>query len=297
MPPYAHKSPQDLGSFPITNVVFNIMLALLAMGLFGLLLLHTAKLTNIIRENMTIQAYLHKDISEHTSIHISQLLGGKDFVLKKNGHPQIAFVSKEDAAEAFIQKTGENFLHVLNENPLLDAYIINIDPKYQGQKNLQAIKCELEAINGIFEVEYLENLTAIINKNIAHAGIVLSIFTIILLLVVSVLINNTIKLAIYSQRFLIRSMHLVGATAQFIRKPFLARAILIGLLAGIIADFSLVSLFHYANLHLPSLTQLQEPSRIFMLLAIMPVLGICISFMGTYQAVNKYLYISLDELY
>ena len=297
MAQYAHKGKGKLGSFPITNVVFSTMLALFVVGLFGLMLLHTARLTGIIQENVTIQVYLNKNISENEGIRISQLLSKQDFVLKKEGKAQLVFLTKEEAAQAFTKETGASFLQVLDENPLRDAYIVSIDPKYQDSTHLQAIKRDIEAISGVFEVDYMENLVASINKNIAQVGLVLGVFAIILLLVVIVLINNTIKLATYSQRFLIRSMNLVGATAAFIRRPFLARAILIGLLAGTIANVLLLSLLHYANLHIESLSKLQEPVRIFMLLGFIPVLGVLISFMGTYQAINKYLRISLDDLY
>ena len=297
MAQYARQGKSKLGSFPITNVVFSTMLALLVVGLFALLLLHTAKLTSIIQENVTIQVYLHKNISANESIRISQLLSKQDFVLKRNGYAQLVFTAKEEAAQAFTQETGENFLQVLNENPLRDVYIVSVDPSYQSSAQLRAIKRDIEAMRGVFEVNYIENLVASISKNIARAGLVLGILAIILLLGVIVLINNTIRLAIYSQRFLIRSMTLIGATAAFIRRPFLARAVLIGLLAGTIADVFLLSLLHYANLQIEALTKLQEPSRIFMLLGFIPVLGGFVSFMGTYRAVNKYLRVSLDELY
>lgn len=297
MAQYARQGKSKLGSFPITNVVFSTMLALLVVGLFALLLLHTARLTSIIQENVTIQVYLHKNISANESIRISQLLSKQDFVLKRNGYAQLVFTAKEEAAQAFTQETGENFLQVLNENPLRDVYIVSVAPSYQSSAQLQAIKRDIEAMRGVFEVDYIENLVASISKHIARAGVVLGVLAVILLLGVIVLINNTIRLAIYSQRFLIRSMTLIGATAAFIRRPFLARAVLIGLLAGTIADVFLLSLLHYANLQIEALSKLQEPSSIFMLLGFIPVLGGFVSCMGTYRAVNKYLRVSLDELY
>jgi len=281
----------------MVNVVFSTMLALLVVGLFGFLMLHAAKLTAIIRENVKIQIYLHKNISESESIRISQLLNKKDFVLKKNGHAQIEFLSKEEAAQEFTKATGESFLQVLDENPLRDVYVVNVAPSYQGRQHLQAIKREVEAISGVFEVDYVAGFVASVNRNIARLGAVLAFFSVILLIVVSVLINNTIKLAVYSQRFLVRSMHLVGATAAFIRRPFLGRAVLIGLIAGTIANILLVLLLSAANRHIEALVKLQEPIQIFMLLGLILVLGVLISFMGTYRAINKYLNMSLDDLY
>jgi cell division transport system permease protein len=291
------KSKSKLGSFPTTNVLFTTMLALFVVGLFGLLLLHAARLTNIIQENVTIQVYLHKSLSENEIIRINQLLSKQDFVLKIQDIPQIRFLSKEKAAKEFTKETGENFLQVLDENPLRDTYVLHIDPQFQHKEDLQAIKHNIEAINGVFEVDYMENLVASIHKNIARVGLILGIFAAILLLVVVVLINNTIKLATYSQRFLIRSMNLVGATDSFIRRPFLARAILIGLLAGTMANVLLLTLLYYANLQIESLAKLQQPIKIFMLLGFIPMLGSLITLLGTYQATNRYLRISLEDLY
>ncbi len=294
---YKHERQSKLGSYPIINMVFSTMLALLVVGLFGLLMLHAARLTDIIKGNVKIQIYLHKNISESESIRISQLLSKKDFVLKKNGHAQLKFLAKEDAAQEFTKATGESFLQVLDENPLRDVYVINVAPSHQGQQQLQAIKHEIEAMSGVFEVDYVAGFVASVNRNIARLGTVLVAFSVILLIVVSVLINNTIKLAVYSQRFLVRSMHLVGATAAFIRRPFLGRAVLIGFIASTIANILLVLLLYAANQQIEALAKLQEPIRIFMLLGLILVLGVFISFMGTYRAINKYLNMSLDDLY
>ena len=297
MTQYEHRGQGKLGSYPIINVAFSTMLALLVVGLFGLLLLHAARLSSVIKENVTMQVYLHKNVSESESVRISQLLSQQNFVLQKNGHAQLQFLAKEDAAQAFIKETGESFLQVLDENPLRDVYVVSIAPNYQDQAQLQAIKSKVEAISGVFEVDYVEGFAASVNRNIARLGTVLATFAVILLIVVSVLINSTIKLAVYSQRFLIRSMNLVGATAAFIRRPFLARAVLIGLIAGTVANILLLLLLHYANRQLEALVKLQEPVRIFMLLGLILVLGVCISFIGTYRAINKYLNMALDDLY
>ena len=294
---YQHKGQGRLGSYPILNVAFSTMLALFVVGLFGLLLLHAARLTEVIKENVNVQVYLHKNVSESESIRLSQLLSKQAFVLKKHGHAQLKFISKEEAAKAFTKATGEAFSQVLDENPLRDVYVVSIAPGYQNQAQLLAIKKDVEAISGVFEVDYVAGFVASINRNIARVGTVLGVFAAILLLVVSVLINSTIKLAIYSQRFLIRSMTLVGATAAFIRRPFVARAVLIGLVAGTVADVLLLLLLRCANRQVEVLVKLQEPIFIFMLLGLMLVLGVFISFVGTYRAVNKYLDMSLDDLY
>lgn len=294
---YRRNIRRNLGSHPVISVVFSTTLALFVVGLLGLLLLHAASFVTLIKENVRMQVYLHKNIAESEIVHINQLLSSKDFVLKKDGRTQLRFLSKEEAAKEFIQATKEDFLQVLDENPLRDAYVIGIAPNYQAAQTLQTIKHELEAINGIFEVDYAADFVSSLNHHITRLGSILATFSMVLLAIVGILINNTIRLAVYSQRFLVRSMYLVGATAFFIKKPFLIRATLTGLMAGTIASIFLVLSLHTANKYIESLVSLQDPFRIFMLVGLLLALGISISLIGTYRAVDKYLNMSLDDLY
>lgn len=292
-----HKSQRKLGSYPTIHIILGIMLALLVVGLLGLFMLHANRLTSMIRENVNIQVYLHKHITESEIVYIEQLLRQKGFVQKQDGHAQLKFVSKEEVAQDFTDVTGEDFLQVLDENPLRDFFSVCIAPDYQYNEQLQAIKQDLEAIRGVFEVDYMVDLITSVSHNMTRVGAILTIFSFILLLVVIVLINNTIKLAIYAQRFLIRSMHLVGATASFIRRPFLMRAILMGAMAATMANILLVSALHFANQQIDVLVKIQEPMRIFMLLGSILVLGVLVSMMSTHRSVNKYLHSSLNDLY
>lgn len=286
-----------LGSFPIANVIFSTMLALLVTGLFGLLLLHARELTKTVQENVTFQVFLHKNVTEDKKIKLDQFLHHQPYILQKHGIAQLTFISKEDAAAAFINETGEDFMEILQENPLRDSYIFYVSPRFQEAAILQNIKKELSELHEVFEVVYLENMVETIHRNIQQISIVLLSVMLILLGIVTILINNTIKLAMYSQRFLIKSMHLVGATASFIRFPFLLRAMMIGLLAGTMADVVLVALLHYANLQVNALPTLQDPIKILIVLGSTPLVGACITWFGTYKAVNKYLYLSFDNLY
>lgn len=297
MASYRGRGKDQLGSYPIFNVVFSTTLALLIVGLVGLLVLHAARLANFIKENVTIEVYLNKNISESKFLQLSQLLSKQAYVLRKNGYAQLKFVSKEEAAQTFTQETGEDLLQVLDENPLRDVYLVGIAPSYQDPTKLQAIKGELEAMDGVFEVDYVEGFVVSIHRNLVQVGTILAIFAIVLLVVASILINSTIKLAVYSQRFLIRSMNLVGATAAFVRRPFLARALLIGLIAGTAANTLLLLLLYYANKHIEALVKLQEPLFVFALLGLVLVLGVLISCVGAYRATSKYLNMPLDSLY
>lgn len=292
-----YKKKKKLGSYPYFGVVFSITLALFIMGLFGLLILHTSKLTELIRENIEIQVYLNKNITESERMKISKILASKDYVVLENGSPKLEYVSKEEAAEQFIKDTGEDFTHFLGENPLRSAFVINIKPEYHTSEKLAEIKTGIESITGVFEVTYVESLISSINSNITMVSMVLAGFALVLLVTVVFLINNTIKLALFSQRFLIRSMQLVGAKAGFIQKPFLLRATFHGILGGILASLLLFSLMQYANSQIVNLDKLQDMEKILLLLLMLLALGAVIGAFSTYRAIKRYLKMSLDELY
>jgi len=292
-----YKKKKRLGSFPYVSVIFSLTLALFVIGLFGLLILHSNKLKDSIRENISMQIYLDKFVSENDKIRINKLLKQKKYIVKEGEKSLVEFISKEDAAKLFVESTGEDFIEFLGDNPLRDAFVIKIIPSYQQVDSLKNIENELAKVESVFEVVYVQNLVQSINKNITKISLVLVGFTFILLITIVVLINSTIKLALFSQRFLIRSMQLVGAKAGFIIIPFVRRAGLHGLLSGLIASSLLFAILNYANNAIEELKQLQSTNELLILLAFLLVLGIVIGMISTYKAVNKYLKMSLDELF
>lgn len=273
------------------------MLALFVIGLFGLLLLHTNKLTELIRENVEIQVYLKRNASKSEQTQTYKALISKPYVLVKGEKPAINFISKEDAAKDFVKETGEDFTSFLGDNPLRDAYVVKIAPEYHSTEQMNNIKDELEEMSGIFEVVYVENLVQTINDNTTRIGLFLIGFALLLIIAVVLLINNTIKLALFSQRFLIRSMQLVGATRNFIQRPFIVRSMWHGIVAGILSAGLLYVLLQYSYEQVEDLVMLYEPEKIIMLFVGLLIIGALISIMSTYRAVRKYLNMSLDELY
>ena len=288
---------KKLGSYPYISVVLSIALALFVIGVFGLLLIYSKELERVVRENVKIQVYLKNHINEAQHLQIQKNLSSRYFISKKNPQAAIQFVSKEDAAKQFIKDTGEDFQKFLGENPLRDAFLITVDPAYHDKASMNKIKGEVEKISGVFQVYYVENVIDSINKNVTKIGLVLAGIASLLLLTVVLLINNTLRLALFSQRFLIRSMQLVGAKRWFIQQPFLLRASLHGLIAGMIASGLLVLLISFANKRIEDLNLIQNSNRITLLLSILIVMGMLVAVTSTYRAVRKYLKLSLDELY
>ena len=292
-----YKKKKKLGSYPYLSVVFSITMALFVIGLFCLLMLHSRKLSEIIRKNVEVHVYLDKLISESNIIRLKNIIANSDYIDIENNQPQITFISKEEAASEFIASTGEDFTEFLGDNPLRDAYVIRINQDFQQKEALEKIKSQLERLEGVFEVVYMESLVDSINKNITKISIILVGFAGIMLLIIIILINNTIKLALFSQRFLIRSMQLVGARPGFIQKPFLGRSLFQGLVSGMIASGLLFGLLKYANTKIEDLAMLQDEIEIIIVFTFITILGGVIGFFSTYRSIHKYLKMTLDELY
>ncbi len=291
------RQRRTLGSYPFLSVVFSISLALLVIGLFGLLMIQTNRLTNLIQENVEFQVYLRKNTSEAETTRIQRIITTKPYVLRKENSPQLRFVSRDEAAKQFIADTGEDFSELLGENPLRDLFVLKVNASYQSLDSLAVVEKELAAIRGVFEVNYVESLVQSINQNLTKIGIVLSGIAVILLLVVIILINNTIKLALFSQRFLIRSMQLVGATSGFIKRPFLFRAWLYGAIGGLVACAILYALYQSALQRIPDLVQLYDLQSMLILAGAVLIIGMFVAYFSTYRAINRYLRVSLDDLY
>jgi len=292
-----YKRKKKLGSYQYGSVIFSITLALVVIGIFGLLLIQTKQLTTQIQENVEIQVYLNKNVTTNQKNRIQSDLASRQFTLRKDNQSRITFISKEEAANQFIEETGEDFTEFLGENPLRDALVININPAFQESTKLDSIKSNIESISGVFEVAYVDSLVDSINKNLTNISAFLLGFTVILLIVVVMLIGSTIKLALFSQRFLIRSMQLVGATRGFIKIPFLRRAFFHGIIAGILACGFLYGLSYLANNQIDGLIELQNETYVLGLYGTLIVLGGLIAFVSSHRAMNKYLKMSLDELY
>ncbi|MFK7952051.1 MAG: cell division protein FtsX [Ekhidna sp.] len=291
------RKKRKLGSYPFVSVVFSITVALLVLGLFGWILLHSSRLGTRIQENIELQVYLNKNISQSDVNKIRTAISSKSFILRKEQEPQVQLISKEQAAQDFMEATGEDFKNFLGDNPLRDLIAIKVAGTHQSLDSLNLIKSEIESIRGVYEVEYEESLVESINQNLTKIGFVLLGVSIFAILVVIVLINNTIKLALFSQRFLIRSMQLVGATSSFIQRPFLYRSMFYGFLAGVFASGIIYGFTMYMNSIIEGLADLQDLNGFLILFSLILIMGIIVGYLSSLRAIRKYLKMSLDELY
>lgn len=289
---------KKLGSTPNVMVVISLTIALFLIGMCGLLTLNARKLAELVKQNVELQVYLDDDLTTSKLDSIYKILVKQEFVLQKDNSPQINFISKEVAAKQFIEESGEDYRRLLGDNnPLHNLYAVKIKQEYFNDAKLKEIKLSIEKIAGIHEVAYVENFVDEVNKNISKIYLILSVFVLLLLLIIVILVNNTIKLSLYSQRFLIRSMQLVGATNGFIRKPFILRGAIQGLMSGMVACSLLIVLQQFAVRQVEGLGLLQEMDKmIFLMLGIL-IIGMLLGILSTFQSVEKYLKLSLDELY
>jgi cell division transport system permease protein len=287
----------SLGTYPVTSVLFSSTLALFTFGIFLLLIFHAARLSDFIKSSVKMQVYLQNNIKDEEILRLESSISDKDFVLKKKNVPQVFFVSKDEAAKSFINETGTNFFQLLGENPLRNSYVLTIDHHYHDNHSLQLIKKDLEEIRGVFEVDYIEDFVDSINKNLTNIGLVLISLVAILFVLVTLMIANTIRLSLYSQRFLIRSMELVGATDKFIKRPFLVRAIFTALLSSNIVSILLVIILYYSNNFLEYSVELQDPLLVLWTIAFLHLVAVVIIYTSTNRSINRYLKMSLDDLY
>jgi len=261
------------------------------LGLMGLLILNAKKLSNHVKENVGFSVILKNDIKEVDMIRLQKNLDASDFVKSTE------FITKEKAAQDLQKDLGEDFINFLGYNPLLSSIDIKLNANYANNDSLSVIEKRLRTYPQVKEVFYQKNLINLINENINRIGLIILLFSILLLFISIALINNTIRLTIYSKRFLINTMQLVGATRRFIRGPFLGRSIIHGIVSAIIAVSILSAIIYFVQKELSGLMMFQEVDIIAILFLSVMVLGILIAMVSTYIAVNKYLRIKTDDLY
>jgi len=287
---------KKLGGYPAAGVVLSVSLALFVVGLFTIVILYSRQLERQVRENIRMQVYLKSNLTSSQRLQIENRLLTLPYISRQAGE-KVSYVSKDEAARKFIAETGEDFRNFIGENPLRDAYLITIDPTYHSAAQMESIKAEIQKINGVFSVFYVEGVIEAVNENVTKIGLFLAGLAVILLIAVALLVNNTLRIALFSQRFLIRSMQLVGATRWFIQRPFLFRAAGYGLLAGVIASVLLWVLSDWAQREIIDLKDLHQDRDFLILSGFLLFAGIVLSVISTFVSIRRYLRMSLDELY
>ena len=273
------------------TTIISISLVLFMLGLLGLIVLHAHKLSDYVKENIGFSVIIREEVKEPAIIEFQKKLDLQPFVKSTQ------YISKEQAAEDLTKDLGEDFVDFLGYNPLLASVDIHLKANYANNDSLAMLEKQLIQNRVVKEVFYHKSLVDLVNSNIRKISIVLLLFTLVLLLISVALISNTIRLSVYSKRFIIKSMLLVGATQRFIRKPFLLKSLLHGFISALIAIALLAVVLYFSRSALPELVDLQDIDMFLSLFGIVTALGLIITGISTLFAIRRYLRISNDKLY
>ena len=273
------------------SIVISMSLVLFLLGILGFLLLNAKRLSNHVKQNIGFSVMIKEGEKDINIMQLQKLIDSKAYSLETD------WVSKEDAATELQEQLGEDFISFLGYNPLLESIDIKLKATYANPDSLRILKEELTKNDLIHEVFYQKDLVEKINENVRKMSIFLLSFCLLLFIISFTLINNTIRLSVYSKRFLIRTMKLVGATNKFIKGPFLSDSIYNGMYSSLVAICMLLTIFQLLQSDMPDFLNIQDFKSMGIIFASIFVAGILFTWLSTFLALRKYLRIKESEIY
>ncbi len=273
------------------SVTVSISLVLLLMGLLGLLVFNASKLANHFKEKIAISIYLKEDASQTEIQSLQRKFSMSPYVKTSE------FISKDEAAIKYSADIGENFVEFLGYNPLKDAVDISLKAQYVNQNAIERIVNDLQESIVVEEVSYDKPLIQLIDQNIQNASFWLLISSICFTIISVLLINSSIRLSIYSKRFIIKTMQMVGATKSFIQKPFIWTNIKLGIYGATISSVILILLLNTIDLNFPEIDIFGDIFGLSVLFISLYGLGVLISYLSTQSATQRFLNLRTDRLY
>ena len=273
--------------------IIGVTLVLFLLGIVGWLVINATRLGDYFRENVEVKVHLRGDVSSKDSTALLQYFASQPYV--RNYY----YVNKEMARQKYLGDGNEDYVDVLDYNPLPNSIYFNVKKQYAEVDSLESIRRNIEESQNalVSDVQYPKELVTNLNKNLRNISLILLGVAIILAIVVIVLIDNTIRLAMFSNRFLIKTIQMVGATRGFIARPLNVRAIVNGAISAVIAIVLIYILIALAGNLVPEVRVVQSSSTLLLLFVLLIVIGITITLFSTYRSVLKYLKMKLDELY
>ena len=273
------------------STVISITLVLFMLGLLGLLLLNTKKLSDYAKENIGFSIMIKEGVKEAGIMAFLKKLDTEKYVKSTE------YIPKEKAAVQLKKELGEDFIGFLGYNPLLPTIDLRLKAEYANLESVSRIEKKLLANPEVKEVFYQKDLLEMVNQNMERISLIILGFSAVLMIIAIALINNTIRLSVYSRRFIIRTMQLVGATRGFIRRPFIRNGIIDGLISAIFAIGFLMVVIYFLFQEIPELIQIVDLKLYIGLIIFVLLLGILISWFCTWLSVRKYLRLKTDKLY
>ena len=273
------------------SVVLSISLVLFLLGVLGLLVLNTKKMADHFKEQITISVFLKDNAKQVEVDQLQKSLTMAEYT------KSATYVSKEEAAEKHSEDIGENFQDFLGYNPLKNSIDVQLNADFVTPDQLEEIAKEINSKGYVDEVSYDKPLIGLLNDNVKKISLWILVASGVFTFIAVLLINSSIRLSIYSKRFIIKTMQMVGATKVFIRRPFIWTNLKLGVLGAVIAMMCLGGVLYYINDNFPELGLTEDPIILLILFASVFVLGIFISLISTYFATQRFLNLRTDELY
>ena len=285
------QRPNSFFNMQFITSSISTTLVLLLLGMVVFFVLSANNLSTYVRENIGISVLVSDDMKEPEALKFQKTLNEKSYVKES------VYISKEQALKEQTEAMGTDPAEFLGYNPFTASIEIKLNAQYANSDSIAWIEKEILTNKKVMEVSYPQNLIDSVNRNIQKVSIFLLGLAALLTLISFALINNTIRLAIYSKRFLIHTMKLVGASWSFIRRPFLVRNVWIGVLAGIMADAVLLGMAYMLVKYEPQLIEIITPNTLLIVMASVLVFGLAITFLCAYISINKYLRMKASALY
>ncbi|RBP34944.1 cell division protein FtsX [Oceanihabitans sediminis] len=273
------------------SVVLSIALVLFLLGLLGLLVLNAKKVSDHFKEQVVVTIYLKDTAKEVETKQLEKSLALADYVKSTE------YVSKEEAAASMKEENGEDFMDFLGYNPLQNSIDVHLKADYVTSEHLEEVSKEALNKNFVDEVRYDNDLVTLMNNNVKKISFWVLILSGIFTLIAVLLINSSIRLAVYAKRFTIKTMQMVGATKRFIRRPFIWKSVQLGILGAIIALIGMAVVLYYLNQTFPELDLMRNPILIGALFIAVFILGIIITWISTFFATQRFLNLKTDQLY
>lgn len=273
------------------SVVLSIALVLFLLGLLGLLVLNSKKVADHFKEQIALTVYLKDDAKDVEMKQLEKTLALADYTKSTQ------FVSKEEAAEEHSKEIGENFMDFLGYNPLQNSIDVYMKADFVSAAQVKEIADELMTKDFVEEVNYDQPLISLLNDNIKKISLWIIIISGVLTLIAVLLINSAIRLSVYSKRFTIKTMQMVGATKGFIRRPFIWLSMKLGMVGAIIALAGMAAVLYYLNETFPELELLRDKMILAILFVGVFVASVVITWFSTFLATQRFLNLRTDELY
>ena len=279
------------GSYAIS--LMSIALVLFLLGVFAIFMMQARQLSEYVKENIGFEIVMNSDAKEADILRLQEDLNAMPAVKSTE------YITKEEAISRLSEDLGEDFLEWLGneENPLLPSIDVRFKADYTNADSIAKVESFLTNRQGVNEVCYRKSMVDLVNSNVRKIAIVLMVVSLVLLFIAITLIRNTIRLSIYSKRFLVRSMQLVGATERFIRRPFLRKGVSQGFFGGLLADVLLVGVLYATVKRVPELMLLHDMTVVGAILIGIIVLGVLLAWCSTRAALDTFLKADLDKLY